>query len=41
MKGVIIGGVAAGLSAASQIKRQAPDAQVIILEKGGDVSYAA
>ncbi|HTY64628.1 MAG TPA: FAD-dependent oxidoreductase [Acidobacteriota bacterium] len=41
MKVVIIGGVAAGLSAASEIKRQAPDAQVIVLEKGGDVSYAA
>ena len=41
MKTVIIGGIAAGLSAASQIKRQAPDATVVVLEKGGDVSYAA
>ena len=41
MKTVIIGGIAAGLSAASQIKRLAPDAAVIVLEKGGDVSYAA
>ena len=41
MKIVIIGGVAAGLSAASQIKRATPDAQVVILEKGRDVSYAA
>lgn len=41
MKVVIVGGVAAGLSAASQIKRQAPDSQVVVLEKGGDISYAA
>lgn len=41
MKTVIIGGVAAGLSAASQIKRQSPQAEVIVLEKSGDVSYAA
>ncbi len=41
MKVVIIGGIAAGLSAASQIRRQAPQARVIILEKSGDVSYAA
>jgi CoA-dependent NAD(P)H sulfur oxidoreductase len=41
MKTVIIGGIAAGLSAASQIRRQSPEAQVIVLEKSGDVSYAA
>ncbi|KAA0888320.1 FAD-dependent oxidoreductase [Oryzomonas rubra] len=41
MKTVIIGGIAGGLSAASQIKREDPGAQVIILEKSGDVSYAA
>lgn len=41
MKIVIIGGIAAGLSAASQIMRQEPKARVIILEKSGDVSYAA
>ena len=41
MKTVIIGGIAAGLSAASQIKRQAPGADVIVMEKGRDVSYAA
>ena len=41
MKTVIIGGIAAGLSAASQIKRQSPSAQVIVLERSGDVSYAA
>jgi NADPH-dependent 2,4-dienoyl-CoA reductase/sulfur reductase-like enzyme len=41
MKTVIIGGVAGGLSAASQIKREDHCAQVIVLEKSGDVSYAA
>ncbi|NJD90711.1 MAG: NADH oxidase [Geobacter sp.] len=41
MKTVIIGGLAAGLSAASQIRRERNDAQVIVLEKSGDVSYAA
>lgn len=41
MKTVIIGGIAGGLSAASQIKREDRDAQVIVLEKSGDVSYAA
>ena len=41
MKTLIIGGVAGGLSAASQIKREDHGAQVIVLEKSGDVSYAA
>ena len=41
MKVVIIGGIAAGLSAASQIRRLAPQSHVIVLEKSGDVSYAA
>src|ERR1700694_5823635 len=41
MKIVIVGGIAGGLSAASQIKREDHGAQVIVLEKSGDVSYAA
>lgn len=41
MKVVVIGGIAAGLSAASQIKRQSVGAAVVVLEKGADVSYAA
>ena len=36
-----IGGIAAGLSAASQIMRQAVDAQVVGFEKGDDVSSSA
>lgn len=41
MKTVIIGGIAGGLSAASQIVREERGANVIVLEKSGDVSYAA
>lgn len=41
MKTIIIGGIAAGLSAASQIRRERHDAHVVVLEKSGDVSYAA
>jgi len=38
---VVIGGVAAGMSAASQVKRRLPDAEVIALERGSHVSYGA
>lgn len=38
---VVIGGVAAGMSAASQAKRRLPDASVIALERGAEVSYGA
>lgn len=41
MKVVIIGGNAAGMSAASQIKRQKPDWHVVVLEKGLYNSYAS
>ncbi|MFO8057950.1 MAG: FAD-dependent oxidoreductase [bacterium] len=37
----VIGGVAAGMSAASQIKRRLPDSSVVVLEAGHDVSYGA
>ena len=37
---VIIGGGAAGMSAASKAKRVNPDLNVIVLEKGKYVSYA-
>ncbi len=40
-KVVVIGGDAAGMSAASQIKRQKKDWQVTVFEKGDYVSYAA
>ncbi len=38
---VVIGGVAAGMSAASQARRVQPSAEVIALERGRDVSYGA
>ncbi len=41
MKFVIIGGDAAGMSAASRAKRNAPDLDVTVLEKMMDVSYSA
>jgi len=41
MKFVIIGGDAAGMSAASRAKRNQPDMEVIVLEQTADVSYSA
>jgi CoA-dependent NAD(P)H sulfur oxidoreductase len=41
MRIVVIGGVAAGMSAASQAKRRCPEAEVIVLERGSHVSYGA
>lgn len=38
---VVIGGVAAGTSAASQAKRRRPEARVILVERGEHVSYGA
>ncbi|MEA3288425.1 MAG: CoA-disulfide reductase [Candidatus Marinimicrobia bacterium] len=40
-KFVIIGGDAAGMSAASKIKRMRPDAELVVFEKGEFISYAA
>ncbi|MEA2060594.1 MAG: FAD-dependent oxidoreductase [Thermodesulfobacteriota bacterium] len=41
MRFLIIGGDAAGMSAASRAKRKNPDLEVIVLEKTRDVSYSA
>lgn len=41
MKIVIIGGVAAGMSAAAKARRMDANAEIIVYEKGGDLSYAA
>ncbi len=38
---VVIGGVAAGMSAASQAKRRQPEADVIVFERGDRISYGA
>jgi len=41
MRFVVIGGDAAGMSAASRAKRNAPELEVVVLEQTGDVSYSA
>lgn len=41
MKTIVIGGVAAGMSAASKIKRLDKDAEVVVYEKGSFLSYGA
>ncbi len=38
---VVIGGVAAGMSAAAKAKRTRPELDVVVYEKGGHISYAA
>jgi len=38
---VVIGGVAAGLSAAARARRIDPRLEIIVLEKGPDISYGA
>ena len=40
MKILVIGGVAAGTKAAAKLKREQPDAEVVIYTKGKDISYA-
>ena len=41
MKAIVIGGVAAGMSAASKLRRMMPDAEITVYEKGGFLSYGA
>jgi CoA-dependent NAD(P)H sulfur oxidoreductase len=41
MNFVVIGGDAAGMSAASRAKRNRPQMQVMVLEQSMDVSYSA
>lgn len=40
MKTVIIGGVAAGMSAAARLRRLDPAAEIVVIERGGHVSFA-
>lgn len=40
MKILIIGGVAAGTKVAAKLKRECPSAEILILNKGKDISYA-
>ena len=41
MRAIVIGGVAAGMSAASKLRRVLPDAQIAVYERGGYLSYGA
>ena len=41
MKVVIIGGIAAGMSAAAKFKRLSPNDDVVVYEKGDIVSFGA
>jgi NADPH-dependent 2,4-dienoyl-CoA reductase/sulfur reductase-like enzyme len=41
MRLVVIGGVAAGLSAAAQARRQDRSLEILVIEKGSTISYAA
>lgn len=41
MRIVVIGGDAAGMSAAAEARRVLPDDEIVVLERGRDVSYAA
>ncbi len=38
---LVVGGVAAGMSAASQVRRRLPSAQVVVFERGPYISYGA
>jgi len=38
---VVIGGDAAGMAAAAQVRRRAPEVEVVALERGGRTSYSA
>jgi len=38
---IVIGGVAAGMSAAAKARRENPDLDVVVYERGGYISYAA
>lgn len=40
MKVVIVGGVAGGMSTATRLRRLAPEAQIVVFERGEEVSYA-
>lgn len=40
MRLVVVGGVAGGMSAAARARRLSEDAEIIVLERGGEVSFA-
>jgi NADPH-dependent 2,4-dienoyl-CoA reductase/sulfur reductase-like enzyme/rhodanese-related sulfurtransferase len=40
MRTVVVGGVAGGMSAATRLRRLAPEAEIVVFERGAHVSYA-
>lgn len=40
MRAIVVGGVAGGMSAAARLRRLQEDADIIVLERGGEVSFA-
>src|SRR5512136_2004878 len=40
MKLLVVGGVAGGASAAAKARRMSEDAEIILFERGGDISFA-
>ena len=40
MRIIIVGGVAAGMSAAARARRHSEEAEIIVLERGTEVSFA-
>ena len=41
MRVIVIGGVAAGMSAASKLRREDPEAEIVVYERGSFLSYGA
>ncbi len=41
MKVIIIGGIVVGMSAASKLKREQPQSEIVVLERGDETSYGA
>lgn len=41
MRAIVIGGVAAGMSAASKLRRVRPEAEIVVYERGSFLSYGA
>ena len=41
MRVIIVGGIAAGMSAASKLRRTAPDAEIVVYEKNDYISFGA
>lgn len=40
MRVIIVGGVAGGMSAAARLRRVSEDAEIVVIERSGNVSFA-